>query len=771
MTNYIFITYQAILLFASDRFLQSSENEASSHLCNVLRLQSKDWPHSRIHMYKTERGIIFYTNDSTSKEGVLFDLSTFKGFMEDDRTVINIFQKTMKYAIRYYSNLPLANCERQIPDSTITVIYPNPFVATRGVPKVLLDRNSSKLNKKGVNFLTVFDYNTDGKSSPSFTNLYKAYEDIRNLNFKLIANDAPKVDTTIRGFSSTVLDNKDIKLDANIGYDNWLEHYLTDVQRKFVCSDILGPERLEGAAGTGKTISLILRSIYILKKHIEDNSEFHMIFFTHSLSTKERIINIFKSNWEDFEFCEEEKGTLRPRQSIKVTTLQEWSAEHLGTNSISENEYLDKDAAESKGLQILYIEEAYNKTKEDLWESSFDLLCSERFKNFLSYTPEESLLELFRLEIAILFKGRAGCDFDRYKKITRPLYSLPLEVDADFRFVNMVFKKYQDSLAKIGQYDTDDITLSALGHVCTPIWNRRRMREGYDACIIDETHLFNINELSVFHYVTKLEDQESGGSPKILFAIDKSQATGDWGMDDVSISNALQFETDSNNSQFKTVFRCSPDIVNLAFNILSSGANIFTNFENPLLYSSFDFIKEEDAKSIEPEYTLLENDNEAIIEAVDWAERYCTEKRISKNNVLIIGTNDALVEQIGNYLLSHKKPFEKLVSRSDEASMKKAREGNKFVVSQIDYVGGLEFDAVVIIGVDTGRVPPSRAKDSDAYHVVSYAWHSRMYVAVTRAKYAVKLLGDMSRGASELLYSSILSNSVEYEGPSILGQE
>ena len=98
MTNYIFITYQAILLFASDRFLQSSENEASSHLCNVLRLQSKDWPHSRIHMYKTERGIIFYTNDSTSKEGVLFDLSTFKGFMEDDRTVINIFQKTMKYA-------------------------------------------------------------------------------------------------------------------------------------------------------------------------------------------------------------------------------------------------------------------------------------------------------------------------------------------------------------------------------------------------------------------------------------------------------------------------------------------------------------------------------------------------------------------------------------------------------------------------------------------------------------------------------------------------
>lgn len=771
MTNYIFITYQAILLFASDRFLQSSENEVSSCLCKILRLQSEEWPHFCIHMYKNERGIVFYTDDSTSKEGVLFDLATFKGFEEDDRTVINIFQKTMKYAIRYYSNLPLASCERQIPNTAITIIYPNPFVATKGVPKVVIDRNSSKLKKKGINYLTVFDYNTDGKSSPSFTNLTKAYEDVRILNFKQIACDAPKEDTTIRGFSSTELNDKAIKLDANIGYDNWLEYYLTDVQRRFVCSEIIGPERLEGAAGTGKTISLILRSIYMLKKHIDNNSEFHMIFFTHSLSTKERIINIFTSNWEDYELCEEEKEGIRPLQSIKVTTLQEWSAEHLGTNSISENEFLDKDAAESKELQILYIEEAYDVIKKDFWDSSFDLLCSNRFKNFLAFTPKESLLELFRQEIAVLIKGRAGCDFDRYKGIKRPMYSLPLEVDADFKFVNMVFNKYQYSLEKVGQYDSDDITLSALGHVCTPIWNRRRMREGYDVCIIDETHLFNINELSVFHYVTKLENQEGGGFPKILFAIDKSQATGDWGMDDVSISNALQFGVDLNKNQFNTVFRCSPDIVNLAFNILSSGANIFTNFENPLSYSSFDFVKEEEAKTEVPEYTFVRNDEDAINEGVEWAERYCSEKKTSKNNVLIIGTNDLLVNQIDKYMTTHNKPFEKLVSRSDEASMKKANEGNKFVVSQIDYVGGLEFDAVVIIGVDNGRVPPSRTKNSDAYHVVSYAWHNRMYVAVTRAKYAVKIMGDVSRGASDLLYSSILSKTVKYNGPNILGQE
>lgn len=149
-------------------------------------------------------------------------------------------------------------------------------------------------------------------------------------------------------------------------------------------------------------------------------------------------------------------------------------------------------------------------------------------------------------------------------------------------------------------------------------------------------------------------------------------------------------------------------------------------------------------------------------------ERYCTERKSYKNKVLIIGINDMIVRLIKKYLKAHNKPFEILESRSDEQAMKKAQEGNKFVLSQIDYVGGLEFDAVVIIGVDEGRVPPAKTSQTDAYHVISYAWHSKMYVAVTRAKYAVKILGDQSRGASPLLYSSILSQSVDYDGPSIM---
>lgn len=768
--TYIFITYEAIERFASDRFLQSSENEVSNALCQILRLKSFDWSHSRIHLHKCEKGLVFYTPDSSYTKGLVFDLATFNGFRDDqdNRTVINIFQKTIKYAVRYFENLPLASCDRNLPDKPITIIYPNPFVAALNVPKIVIDRNSSKYQKKGLNYLTVYDYNTDSKRFPvSFTSLNKAYDEVHSLNFRNLVKEEVKQVSDIRGFQTTILDYQETYIDSNVGFDNWLNYYLTDVQKNFVCSDIEGPERLEGAAGTGKTLCLILRCIYLLKKSVEENREFHVVFFTHSLSTKDRIEKVFRCNWEFFDICLEKNGESRQKQSIKIITLQEWSAEHLGTNSISDSEYLDKDASESKVMQIMYIEQAYNTIKADLWEGTFDLVCSERFKNFINHTPIESILELIRQEISILIKGRASGDFDKYRSIVRPKYSLPLIEDADYRFIFMVFNKYQKSLEKIGQYDSDDITLTALGQVDTPIWNRRRIRDGYDACVIDETHLFNINELSVFHFVNKpYDDDNNGARPKIIFAIDKSQSSGDWGIDDVSISSALRF-SQNDNKQFNTVFRSSPDIVNLAYNILTSGATMFTNFENPLSYSSFDFVKEEEMKAIPPQYTLVNGDDDAIVKGVEWAEHYSSEHKSSKNRVLIIGTNEMLVRQIQKYMESHNKPFEILQSRSDERAMRKAQKGNKFVLSQIDYVGGLEFDAVVIIGVDEGRVPPTKTSQTEAYHVISYAWHSRMYVAVTRAKYTVKILGDQSRGVSPLLYTSILSNSVDYDGPSI----
>ena len=84
--------------------------------------------------------------------------------------------------------------------------------------------------------------------------------------------------------------------------------------------------------------------------------------------------------------------------------------------------------------------------------------------------------------------------------------------------------------------------------------------------------------------------------------------------------------------------------------------------------------------------------------------------------------------------------------------VRRARASGRFVVSTPDFVGGLEFDAVVLVGVDKGRVPPKISSDStDSENFVSYATHQRLYVAITRARYRVALLGVKARGVSDLL--------------------
>ena len=95
--------------------------------------------------------------------------------------------------------------------------------------------------------------------------------------------------------------------------------------------------------------------------------------------------------------------------------------------------------------------------------------------------------------------------------------------------------------------------------------------------------------------------------------------------------------------------------------------------------------------------------------------------------------------------------------------VKAAERKNRYILAGIDYVGGLEFDGVIITGVDKNRVPPSFAETNyESYHFLNYAWHNRMYVAVTRAKYSVILLGEKSCGTCQLFNNAIENEMVKF---------
>lgn len=756
MMDYIFITYDAIEEFTSGRFFQSYEFSDSVDLCRVLKGETLGWDHHSIHLKETDRGIVFFAKTFDKKKGIIFDLTKFNGFREcSNDKIIMMFQRILKYAIRYYNNLPLVKCERNLSDGNTAMVFPFPFSASVSVDKVLIDKNSFKEDRKGNNYLTVFYF---GKESENIrflsTVARKSLEDLSNINNQTLLN--VKEDNHDSPINITKLYDLELSIDAEVGFSNW-EHYLTEPQKKFVLSPVKGPERLEGAAGTGKTISLILRCINLLEQKIQEKEEYHIIFITHSLATKERIINIFKNNCSCIDEHLERDGN-QPSISLAITTLQEWSADHLGTHVISETEYLDKDASDAKELQKMYIEQALS----NLYEKSIkglEVICSQAFLNFLANTPRDSKLEMLQQEIAVLIKGRANGEFEAYKELHRPKYTLPIEKDADKSFMFSIYTEYQKELDSVNQYDSDDIIISALGNIKTPIWKRRRNKEGYDVCFIDETHLFNLNELSIFQYVNKEQS-----SNHIIYAIDKSQAVGDLGLSYQDYDKALKTEgSEDYDYKFQTVFRCSPDIVSLAFNILSSGATFYTNFENPLDYSVFNFTREEENKCKRPLYHYSLTDEKMVEDAFNLVEKFCKEKKCMHSKILIVAVNCELLAMIEKYAMERRKPFVKLKGRNDANTIRQAMYNSKYVIGSIDSIGGLEFDAVFMVGVDKNRVPPTENKTGEAYHFLDYAWHNRMYVAVTRAKYYVCFLGSSERGRCSILESAFHNNLLDEE--------
>ena len=751
--NYIFISFDAIKEISSTHQLQSSDFKEGNELCDVIRGHIDSWEKFNIFFQKKDNGGFFFTKNPYLKKGIIFDLTTFKDFEANKNDqIITIFQKVLKFTIRYFEKLPPAFCEKHIAGSSTSLVFPFPFVATKDSYRVLIDRDSEKTRyeKRDKQYLLVYagGYTDVAQTTPSYTNLHKAIESADNVCKYDKKKEVLEIGEKIDSLKLTSLDIKDLSITSSIGFDHW-KRYLTSNQESFINKPVTGPERLEGAAGTGKTLTMILRCINLIKQKYESSQSYHILFITHSISTKNQITDIFRLNFEEADlFLDKTYSSI----SITITTLQEWCINFLG-NNLGSSEYLDRDAQDSKELQKMYLNEAFLKALENDF-STYKHICSDKFINFIENSKEEDLLEMLQHEIAVTIKGRAGEDLEKYKNLPRLKYSIPCEKDGDLSYLYLIYQKYQDLLKLTNQFDSDDIIITSLGQLNTPIWRRRRDKEGYDVSFIDETHLFNLNELSIFHFLNKEIYNRN-----IVFTIDKSQAVGDRGLVDDILFDALGFNHIENSSSLKlnTVFRSSPDIVNLAFNVLSSGATLFTNFENPLDKVSYRFTEKEEKKAKQPRFISKEDDETIVIEAFQEAEKLTKDLDTQKSRILIIATTEMLLAQLEQIAKKSNKPIEILKSRGDMEAVKSATKKNRFLIAGIDYVGGLEFDGVIMVGVDKGRVPPNYSENTESSLFLSYAWHNRMYVAITRAKFAIIMFGDKSRGESKLLESSISS--------------
>lgn len=753
--KYVCIDDGALAELISGRQYQSIDFEEGDRLFQALKGNFKFVAKMKNIVFFQDKEGVFFTTPGPwrRKKYLVIDCDQSSLFTElRSGESLQSFQKLMRFCAKYWSGGTLNKSEKIVSGTSKAVIFPLPYSSKPYRIAIEREPMNDRLKKRDMDghFLLVYKTGWEGADSASevadeinFRRVFDRLADVY-LETAKIAENVTDTRRDSQVVSTTLSENLAGKRSVHTPFDDWLPE-LTKQQFKFISAPIDTPHRLRGPAGTGKTLSLLLRTVSALRSAEKHSQTCNALLVTHSEATRQSIKDALSVIDPD---GYQDRDRNVEAVSLSVETLASLCASVL-RQSISETEFVDRDAQDSKILQQIYIEQALGRIRSEDY-SSFKPHLSEALKSLLEQKTDEELSVIFQHEIGVLIKGRAGESFDVYKNCPPLKYGLPIENDADKGLSFRVFTRYQEQLEASSQFDTDDVVISAIGQLDTPIWRRRRAREGYDFIAIDETHLFNINELHVFHHFTR-----SSGMLPISFTVDHAQAVGDRGWNDIDTFAEL-FGANSNTVEEKTsvraVFRSSPQIRDFCQSVLASGATLFTNFDDTLSSTSSAFTTEDERRSQPVRYIEFADDNTLVEGAFKGADELQAATQSGRSQVLITTLDDALLNLLREYSSSNNKPVTYLERRGDYTAIRQAEKSGHMVLGHADFVGGLEFDVVVVVGVDKGRVPKDgETENSNSRSFASYAAHNRLYVASSRARYALDILGVQSRGPSELL--------------------
>jgi len=752
--EYIGITEDAAKQIIASRELQSVDFEQSHTLITLFSGFMPEEFEARVGVKCIEfkNGCVLIAKSEeyfTEKNTLTVDFSTINFGKVSEAMVLTAVQKLLRFSLKYWNNLSLNNNEYLPPGSTKAVLFPFPITSGTSY-RITLDRepNARRVAKRyGGKHLLAYKFGTSEgegvREDISETNFNKAIDLIFDRDtYKKTENDAqPSAHVS---FFQTDLGSDSITSSSVLGQADPMSK-LSARQLEFVQRDYSEPARIEGPAGSGKTICLVLKCLQSINMAQANGRNVKFLFICPSQAMVQNVSYFF-------DVLSNSKVLADESKPLEVKTLQDVCRGFL-KDDIHDSELLDIDSSEAKNLQLLHLVEVIEAFRAEL--IGHKEFISEQLYELFTSDDAFNVAELVRHEISVVIKGRCDEEFEKYKAVKRPDYGLPIHNEHDRRFIFDIFKRYISILDTLSQFDIDDVAISALSKLESPIWRRRRAREGYDAIFIDEVHLFNMNELSLVHYLTK----DSSQSP-ISYAIDLSQALGDIAWNDTEFHDSIGVDACERRTTLRAVFRCSPAITDLAFSITSHGANLFTNFDNPVSEASyvFDAVAEETI----PQYFLLNNGGAILDQAFRAAEKIKANRNLRRHQIAFIFFDRPLFEEALRFSQDNKKQIVPLIERGDIEAIRHAEKSGCFILGHADYVGGLEFEAVVLVGVDNGRVPSlSNVSSSASRMFQNYIAHNRLYVAVTRARQCVWIIGEQVRGASTVLEAALQNKKLD----------
>lgn len=537
------------------------------------------------------------------------------------------------------------------------------------------------------------------------------------------------------------IDSRRINRALGLSYSEWLniDSPLSGAQRRVLESGALDrhPLRIIGPAGSGKTILMQLLALKVINDKAVNGARIRVLYLVHN-APMVRMVE------ERFDMLDPD-GSIREKGSLLVKTLSTYSSEQIG---LEVKDLINQEAQDAKEFQLEEISSSLSETlrRRALPEDSV-------FRNALG--SDELAIVLARLvasEISIAIKGH-GLENDRrrYVESERKFSRLHGALKPHDREV--LFDIFEEYRARVfngyGVLDSDDVALSLLGQLRTPVWELRRKDSGFDYVFVDETQMFNDNERRLFPLLS------NGSVNHVPIALALDEAQDPHGM--VASGMAALGIKDVANESMESIHRSTAQIVDLAFFLIQQTTDLF-GVDFPDFTQAVTSVREDGASTERPRIETAGADR--VGKSVLRRIRELRSKNIWR--IAVVCFTDHYFDNVRKELAGEGKdlPRYELLRRGERLPL----DAPMVVLTRPEFVGGQEFDAVVAVGLEQGVMPPRVIGNAVLAAAIEQQLLRELYITVSRAR--ARVIFVMSKGAlpSQILVKAVGAGLLDYDG-------
>lgn len=541
--------------------------------------------------------------------------------------------------------------------------------------------------------------------------------------------------------------------EALYSLDDWYRARLTADQRRFVNHLLSGSVKLEGPAGSGKTVALVVKCLRELHTPPSDSSQSkRFLFLTHASSTATAIENLVLSM--DQEHGVEFLASNRP--SLVITTLYSLANNQMRYD-LDDLAPVSLDGHEGRAFQADILNQVIEEYRLGDW-IAFKSGCSIPFVTYMEAKKDSPERRFFLWEILNEFAcvldaegvRNGTVQRERYLSEKRKNWMMVLASREERQVILNLYGKFRSWLRNEKAIGGDQMIADFLNHLDSFRWEATREQEGFDAVFVDELHLFNRQERMIFRHLLKNADD----TPIVLMACDAKQSPRDTFLG-LSSADAQKYDfwRDAKLGKVESiklvdVFRYSPQIAKALTCIDQSFPGQDLDDDWPA-YEGISRTEDGpiptvcELKSTIATYTFV------FRRAHELQRKYGRDKRVA----VLCTSNELFMRYIE--FTDLRNSFHAITSR-DEASAIPLN-ARKFIFSMPEYVAGLQFDTVLLIEVNKSEVPEGPYSAAALRKFVS-----QIYLGASRAEQKLEFYASTEHGGiAPLISPAVLAGAIK----------